>query len=263
VIYRFLIEGVITCGCALLAPLVLLDYPATCSKFTVEERALAVQRQELDGQNINVDKERRMKISKALWYAITTPAHWIIFIAFMTVDGSFSIAYFYPTLVQGLGYNSTTAQFMTAPLYVCAVPAAIALSILGDRSPSKRAYYLAATMFLGAVFSAVTAGVTNFTARYVLLCFLNIGLYCTIPLALSFSTSSMGAVEPEVRSIALAWMSALGNLAQVYNSYIWPEKDAPRYLAGFVTYAALLTFGALLYAGGSMFFKRKPLKARI
>ncbi|KAH7084443.1 major facilitator superfamily domain-containing protein [Paraphoma chrysanthemicola] len=261
--WLFLIEGVITCGVALLAPLVLLDYPATCSKFSPEERALAVSRQELDGQNINVDKERRMNISKALWYAITTPAHWIIFIAFMTVDGSFSIAYFYPTLVEGLGYNSTTAQFMTAPLYVCAVPAAIALSIFGDKKPSRRGYYLSLAMFLGAVFSAITAAVTNFTARYVLLCFLNMGLYCTIPLSLAFSTTAMAAVEPEIRSIALAWMSALGNLAQVYNSYIWPDRDAPRYLTGFCTYAALLMVGAGFYRGGSLYFGKRPLKARI
>jgi MFS family permease len=261
--WLFLIEGVITCGCALLSPMVLLDYPATCSKFTVEERALAVSRQELDGQNINVEKERRINLSKALWYAMTTPAHWILFIAFMMVDGSFSIAYFYPTLVEGLGYSSTTAQFMTAPLYVCAVPAAIILSILGDRHPSRRAYYLSGTMLLAAIFSAVSAGVTNFTARYVLLCFLNMGLYCTVPLALAFSTTSMGAVEPEVRSIALAWMSALGNLAQVYNSYIWPNRDAPRYLTGFATYAALLTLGAALYTGGAVYFKRSPLKVRI
>lgn len=260
--WLFLIEGVITCGCALLAPLVLLDYPATCSKLTVNERALAVSRQELDGQNINVEKERRMKIGKALWYAITTPTHWIIFVAFMTVDGSFSIAYFYPTLVEALGYSSTTAQFMTAPLYICAVPAAIILSVLGDLHPSRRAYYLSGTMLLGAIFSAATAGVTNFTARYVLLCFLNMGLYCTIPLALAFSTTSMGAVEPEVRSIALAWMSALGNLAQVYNSYIWPDRDATRYLTGFGTYAALLTLGACLYTGGALYFRKKPLKSR-
>jgi MFS family permease len=218
--WLFIAERVITCGCALLSLMVLLNYTATCSKFTVEERALAVRRQDLDGQNINVEKERRMNLSKAVWHAMTTPAHWILFIAFMMVDGSFSIAYFYPTLVEGLGYSSTTAQFMTAPLYVCAVPAAIILSILGDRQPSRRAYYLSGAMFLGAVFSAVSAGVTNFTTRYVLLCFLNMGLYCTVPLALAFSTTSMSAVEPEVRSIALAWMSALGNLAQVYNSYI-------------------------------------------
>ncbi|KAF2821223.1 MFS transporter-like protein, partial [Ophiobolus disseminans] len=260
--WLFLVEGVITCGCALLAPFVLLDYPATCLKLTPAERALAVSRQELDGQNINVEKETRIKISKALWYALTTPAHWILFIGFMTVDGSFSIAYFYPTLVQGLGYSSTTAQFMTAPLYVCAVPAAILLSWLGDRQPQRRAYFLSTAMFLGAIFAAATAGVTNFTARYVLLCFLNMGLYCTVPLVLAFSTSSMGAVEPEVRSIALAWMSALGNLAQVYNSYIWPDKDAPRYLTGFVVYAVLLTVGAVVYSGGSVYYGKRPLKAR-
>ncbi|KAF2024238.1 MFS general substrate transporter [Setomelanomma holmii] len=223
---------------AIATPLVLLDYPATCPKFTPEERALVVRRQELDGQNVNVERERRIKVIKALWYAISTPAYWIICKAFMTVDVSFSIAYFYPTLVEGLGYNSTTAQFMTAPLYVCAVPAAIALSVLGDRRLSRRSYYLSSAMFIGAIFAAVTAGVTNFTARYVLLCFLNMGLYCTIPLSIAFSTTSMGAVESEIRSIALAWMSALGNLAQVYNSYIWPDRAAPRYLTGFCTYAA-------------------------
>jgi sugar phosphate permease len=258
----FLVEGVITCGCALLAPFVILDHPATSRQFSPEERALAVKRQELDGQNINAEGERRMGIWKALFYALTTPAHWIIFIAFMMVDGSFSIAYFYPTLVKGLGYSSTTAQFMTAPLYICALPAAILLSVLGDRHPSRRAYYLAFTMALGAVFSAITAGVTDFTARYVLLCFLNMGLYCTVPLALSFSTTKMGPVEPEIRAIALAWMSALGNLAQVYNSYVWPDRDAPRYLTGFCTYAALLFFGASLYFGGELWFRRKPLRTR-
>lgn len=260
--WLFLVEGVITCGCALISPFVLLDYPATCTKFTPEQRRLAVQRQESDGQNITIEGERRMSVWKALFYALTTPAYWIIFIAFMMVDGSFSIAYFYPTLVQGLGYTSTTAQFMTAPLYVCALPAAIGLAILGDKKPAHRAYYLSATMALAALFSAISAAVSNFTARYVLLCFLNMGLYCTVPLALSFSTSAMAAVEPEVRAIALAWMSALGNLAQVYNSYVWPDRDAPRYLTGFATYAALLCFGAVLYTGGEVWFRRQPLKAR-
>lgn len=260
--WLFLVEGVITCGCALLAPFVLLDYPATCSKFTPAQRALAVSRQELDGLNTNIDGGSRISVWKALLLALTTPAYWIIYIGFMTVDGSFSIGYFYPTLVQGLGYSSTTAQFMTAPLYVCALPAAITLSILGDRNPDRRGLYLGGAMGLGAVFSAVTAGVTGFTARYVLLCFLNMGLYCTVPLVLSFSTSSLGAVEPEVRAVALAWMSALGNLAQVYNSYVWPDRDAPRYLTGFCTYAALLIFGASLYTIGSLYFRRKPLQAR-
>ncbi|KAH9880381.1 hypothetical protein IAQ61_000672 [Plenodomus lingam] len=260
--WLFLVEGVITCGCALLAPLVLLDYPATDSKFTPEQRALAVSRQESDGLNTNLDGGRRIGVWKALLLALITPAYWIIYIGFMTVDGSFSIGYFYPTLVQGLGYSSTTAQFMTAPLYVCALPAAIILSILGDRSPNRRGFYLGGAMGLAAVFSAITAGVTGFTARYVLLVFLNMGLYCTIPLVLSFSTSSLGAVEPEVRAVALAWMSALGNLAQVYNSYVWPDRDAPRYLTGFCTYAALMLVGASLYTAGAIYFRRKPLQAR-
>lgn len=57
-------------------------------------------------------------------------------------------------------------------------------------------------------------------------------------------------------------MSALGNLAQVYNSYIWPDKDAPRYLTGFVVCAILLAVGAAVYTDGSLGYKRSHLKAQ-
>ncbi|KAH7026333.1 major facilitator superfamily domain-containing protein [Microdochium trichocladiopsis] len=262
--WLFLVEGVITVGVAFLSPLVLLDQPEQCNKFTAEERALAVRRLDADGFDTGTspgrDEPRRKVVTlpKALWAALTTPAFWIIFIAFMM---------FYPTLVEGLGYDSVTAQFMTAPLYVVAVPFAVALSYLADRRPHWRGAYLSATLLAGALLSAVAAAaaavVGSLVARYVLMCLLNCAMYSAVPLALSFATTELGAVEPATRAVALAVMSGLGNLAQIYSSYLWPAADAPQYVKGFATYAALLALGAGLYVLGWCLFRKAPLKARV
>ncbi|KXJ89225.1 major facilitator superfamily domain-containing protein [Microdochium bolleyi] len=270
--WLFLVEGIITVGIAFLSPLVLLDQPEQCKKFTPEERALAVRRLKADGFDTGTaalttttTTTDQVGLAHALWAALTTPAFWLIFIGFMMVDGSFSIGYFYPTLVAGLGYDSATAQFMTAPLYVVVLPFAVALSCAADRCPRHRGVLLAGTLVLGALFSAIAAAPAvrdDLVARYVLMCLLNCAMYSAVPLALSFATTELGGVEPATRAIALAVMSALGNLAQIYSSYLWPGADAPQYVKGFATYAGLLAFGACLYGVGWWLFRKRPLRAR-
>lgn len=80
----------------------MLDYPATCKKFTPEQRILAVKRLEADGfrASVNEEKERRMPRWKALGIGFGTLKVWIIYAAYMTVVGSYAMSYFYPTLVS-------------------------------------------------------------------------------------------------------------------------------------------------------------------
>lgn len=102
--WLFLLEGVLTMGVALVCPFTLLDYPATCMKFTPEQRILAVKRLEADGfrASVNEESEKRMHRWKALGIAFSTPRVWIVYAAYMTVVGSYAMSYFYPTLVQPL-----------------------------------------------------------------------------------------------------------------------------------------------------------------
>lgn len=97
--------------------------------------------------------------------------------------------------VQGLGYSSTNAQFMTAPLYVVVLPVSITLCIIADRTPSWRPLYLCAVLCTGGLFSALIAGILNYTARYVFLCFVNIAMWSANPLALSFASTTFGPKE--------------------------------------------------------------------
>lgn len=263
--WLFIVEGVVTVAVALATPLVLIDYPATCPKFTPAEKRLAIERLEADGFDVG-DSERSRRglgLARSLWSALTTPAFWLFYIAFMTVDGSFTLNNFYPTLVEALGYDSVTAQYMTAPLYVVVLPVAITMSFVGDRWPQYRSYFIAGVMAWAALFAALTAGVRPFAARYALMCLLNIGLYSSVPLVLSFATTAFATVQPEVRAVALAIMVGYANAAQIATSYLWPDSDSPRYVMGFATHAAIACLSAVLYLFNNFWISRKPLKARL
>ena len=261
--WLFIVEGVVTVGLAFIAPFFLLDFPSTCKKFTESERELAIRRLQADGlrSTRNTENENRMSHLRALRTSFLTPRLWIIFIAYMTVVGSFSISYFYPTLVEGLGYSAVKAQFMTVPLYVVVLPVAITLCICADKTPSYRALYIGSVLIFGTIFFALSAGILAYVPRYAFLCFINISIWSANPLALSFASVTFGPLEPEVRAICLAIMNGFGNLAQVYGGYLFPSADAPRYLKGFATYAGILTVGAVLYLTAHFVFRRWPLKA--
>jgi MFS family permease len=106
--WLFIVEGVATCGASFVSPFFLLDYPLTTSRFTPAERELAYNRLLADG--ITSREEGGDNTWKTLLHSVTDWRVWLLGIAYMTIVGSLSLSYFYPTLVKGLGYTATTAQ---------------------------------------------------------------------------------------------------------------------------------------------------------
>lgn len=56
-------------------------------------------------------------------------------------------------------------------------------------------------------------------------------------------------METEVRAVALALVNGMGNLAQIYGSWLFPSEDAPKYLMGFSVISAMLVVGIVTYIG--------------
>ena len=73
----------------------------------------------------------------------------------------------------------------------------------------------------------------------------------------------MGPLDPETRAISLAFVNGMGNLAQIYGSYLFPAEDAPKYLKGFGAYAGLLAFGGGIYVTAFFLFRRSPFKSKL
>lgn len=109
--WLFIVEGVLTVGISLIVPFFLLDFPATSKKLNEEEKKLAVAR--LAKENITSrDATRATRLShwKAFVSAITNWRIYFLSVPYMQLVGSSALSYFYPYLVQGLGYTAVDAQ---------------------------------------------------------------------------------------------------------------------------------------------------------
>lgn len=154
-----------------------------------------------------------------------------------------------------------TNRYMTAPFYGVALVIAITMCIIADKLPSYRAMFTSAVLlFFGCLFSALSAGVTSPAPRYVFLCFINAASWSANALSLSYTSTILGPVEPEVRAICVAIINGMGNLAQLYGTYIFTSSKAPTYVMGFTVYSALFAIGAAIYLCSYFLFRKYPYK---
>jgi hypothetical protein len=108
------VEGAATCGWAIIAFFILPDFPSNTKRLTDRERHLAITRLHEPGQTYS---EEQTTSKQALLQAVKSWKVWIMILGYMVIVGSSTLSYFYPTLVQGLGYSAVDAQFMVVPIY--------------------------------------------------------------------------------------------------------------------------------------------------
>ncbi|KAK3313973.1 major facilitator superfamily domain-containing protein [Apodospora peruviana] len=251
--WLFIVEGAVTIFTALLAMYLLLDYPATCRKFTPEERVIAVKRLQRVGVHVaegNDDsKPARLGLRRSVVMVLTNWRTYGIAIACGFFSATLLMAYFYPVLVKGLGYDDPiTAQYMTVPIWVVGFVFAVSSGSISDRMPQYRALIIAACLGLNGLMAAITCGVYDFKARYVLLAFMTGGVWGGFTQAMAFTAELFQHFPPEVRALALGIMSIAANTGNIYGAYIFPKEHAPKYLLGFGMVAATGTLSGGIFA---------------
>lgn len=201
---------------------------------------------------------------KSFMKALSDRRTWAFIVGYMVIVGSSTLSYFYPTLVHGLGYKSTVqAQYMVVSIYAVAFVCTLATGIVCDKIPRWRGVVIAGWLSVSLVTAIVVEAVYNFTARYVMLVIMAAGLWSSNGLALSYASSTFGDMSTETRAVALALVNAvshfvlpdcagltspqMGNLAQIYGSYLFPSDDAPKYLLGFGVITGMLALGVATY----------------
>jgi MFS family permease len=174
------------------------------------------------------------------------------------IVGSSTLSYFYPTLVNGLGYKSTVqAQYMTVPIYAVAFVCTAITTYFADSIANHRGIVIASWLGFSLITSILVCVIYDFKARYALLVLMAAGLWSSNAVALSFASATFGNMEPEVRAIALALVNAMGNLAQIYGAYLFPADDKPKYLMGFGVISGMLGFGICVYLFMHVAVRRK------
>ncbi|KHN94231.1 Major facilitator superfamily domain, general substrate transporter [Metarhizium album ARSEF 1941] len=244
--WLFIVEGVVTVGVACVAFFVLLDYPGSSTRLTLEERKLAAIRIIHDGIATGGHSDKRLTHCQAFVAAVADPRTYMFLVLFMLDVGAGTISYFIPTISQTMYKDSTKAQYMTVPIYVVAAVCLNMLAWSSDRTGDRR-WHVAGALGVGFACSVVCAAVQTSIVRYVMVCFVAAGIWSALPLILSW-TSSTVSLPPEKRAIVLALVNAFGNFSSVYGSRIWPRGDSPAFHIGFGVTAGFLGCGMILAA---------------
>ncbi|GAM83036.1 hypothetical protein ANO11243_010220 [Dothideomycetidae sp. 11243] len=252
--WLFIVEGCCTAGWSIVASFLLLDFPANTKRFTERERELAIKRIQ---HARPMQQEAQMGHLTALRHALTNWRTWIFVVGYMAIVGSSTLSYFYPTLVAGLGYKGANVQYMTVPIYVAAFVCTAINSVVMDKKQQYRGYVLAGWMTLAMVCAIITCAVYDFHARYALLVIMASGLWASNALSLAYASSTFAYMNPEVRAISLAFVNAMGNLAQIYGAYLFPSSEAPKYLKGFGVISGLTFTGVCSYLALQVLLRRR------
>jgi MFS family permease len=151
---------------------------------------------------------------------------------------------------------------MTIPIYLAAFVCTAVTGVFADRVPAYRGVILGGWMLFAMLGAIITCFVYNFHGRYALLVIMASGLWASNGLALSYASSTFGAFPNETKAICLAFVNAMGNLAQIYGAYLFPSQDAPKYVMGFGVISGLCFTGIVSYLALFVLLRRYPLKSQ-
>ncbi|RMY23738.1 hypothetical protein D0867_01849 [Hortaea werneckii] len=244
--WLFITEGAATVVFGAVTAFLIPDWPATTKWLKDDERALGVVRLIEDAgeeeEDIDTKAAAKMAIKDyRVWLCVLGQVSGLKSVSDFDTDllmyrmqfclqAVASMTNFLPTLVKNFGFNTINTLLLTAPPYIFTVLVCIANTWYSDRT-SKRSLHITCPVLAAMVGIIITIATTNIAARYFALFIMLGGTYGSFQISNAWM-GNISARPQKKRAIGLAMNNAIGNLAQVWTPYLYPESDGPRYTMG-------------------------------
>ncbi|WVQ86269.1 hypothetical protein IAT38_008437 [Cryptococcus sp. DSM 104549] len=243
--WLFYIEGALTMFFALVAMVMLPDFPHNSKRgFTAEELQVAQLRMLEDVGEVDQDS------GDEKWYAgfLMAVKDWKLYVLMASLTAcvtglSFNI--YFPTLTKTLGYGTTETLLLAAPPWIFSCILALINSWHSDKTNEKfwHSTWPLVMGIVGFIISMATKP-TNKAARYVAL-FLQAGSYAGYIIMYTWMSSSFPR-PPAKRAVALALMNAMSQVGNIVGSYIWPPKFGPSFVKSYGIVLAMFALTVIL-----------------
>lgn len=227
---------------------ILPDFPDTWKKLAPELKAVANRRLAIEAAEADVDVGGNMSHWTGAKLAFTDPKTYLLAFMYHCIVGGTGFQNFFPTLTETLGYDRVISLLLVAPPYIFAVFYTFAHAMFSDRMQNRFWFYLypLPIAIVGClVFMFVNEN--QFGARYFSLFLLNFAFasFGTVRLLnISFSRASPSLTfshqqfawisnsiprPPAKRTVALAFMNSIGNMASIWTPFTYFDRSAPYY----------------------------------
>ncbi|KAI2632587.1 putative MFS transporter [Hypomontagnella submonticulosa] len=254
--WLFIIEGSITILSAICSMFVLPNYPATTSWLSQEERAYAQWRLIKDAGE--ADAAGAASIKEGVMMALRDPRLYLFTLLQHASLLSQTFQYFFPTILQTLGYGNIQTLLLTAPVWIAAFLVSLVVTYTSGRF-ADRSIHIVCLMLISVVGNVIVVSTLNTAVRFFALFLLPLGAVPAYQIILAWVANSFP--RPLVkRSVCISFANMIGNSANIYGTYMYPSSDEPRYLKGGSATAADALLVALLAIVARLVLQRQNKK---
>jgi hypothetical protein len=273
-------EGLATIFVGIASYWMVHDFPAEATFLTPDDRARVLRRLRADEQASASHESFQMKY---FWQAVTDWKTLCFAVIYMGADGALygtistpfesnktrlthsfhyctAFSLFLPTIIQQLGYTSTTANLLSVPPYAAAAVATVLIGYIADRTQQRGLCNIFASLFGIAGFSMLL-GSGKPAIQYAGVFLGALGIYPCVANTISWTSNNVEGVYK--RGVMIGCVIGWGNLNGVVSSNIYRARDKPRYFLG---HGVVLAYMTLFLLGGSvvtrMLLVRENVKRR-
>ncbi|KAJ5338543.1 Major facilitator superfamily domain general substrate transporter [Penicillium brevicompactum] len=244
----FILEGLLTVLVAFVAPFAIHDSPETATFLTEKERQFVLH--SLRIQNTSDSHEMVAKDDKFQWrYVYDAFADWQIWLGLFMYWGItcplYGISLFLPSIIKDLGYNSSTAQLLTVPIYITAAIVAVIAAWVSDRRKQRSPFILffMGMIAIGFIICLASTGRGVPGVMYFGIFVAVVGIYPAFPGNVTWLSVNMAGDYK--RAAGMAIYIGIGNLAGAMSSNFYRAQDAPNYILGHSLELAFVVVGMI------------------
>ncbi|KAI6356167.1 hypothetical protein MCOR25_007935 [Pyricularia grisea] len=247
----FLIEGIASIIVAVVAMIVLPDYPHNTRFLSEQEREMAQYRVLCS----NGGKDEGIGGTwDGVKEAVKDPFTWIFCLMHFALVTAQSFKDFFPSIVKTFDFGELTTYFIQAPPYAFAYAFACLCAWSSGRH-QESFWHVVVPIIGSAVGCAVLISTENVGARYFGLFLLISGTYNGLNLQLSWETTLVPAPRSK-KAALIAIANCISQTSHWFSPYFWPTSQEPFYRLG----GGLVLFGCLCVVISAWLAKWRAIK---
>ncbi|KDR81104.1 hypothetical protein GALMADRAFT_222657 [Galerina marginata CBS 339.88] len=223
----FILEGIATVFVGILAFFVLVDFPATASFLTLEERSFIIHKKKFDNSSVGEEEHFEMR---HFWAAISDWQVWLHILVYMSIVGPvYGITLFLPTIINSFGHLPAISQLLTVPPYILATILVCVFAYYSDKLKMRSPFILLGLTFCLIGFSINISQAPN-GVKYFGTFFAVSGAYAAFPGIVAWLGNNLAGQYK--RGIGMAIHIGVGNFSGAIAANIYRSQDSPRFLVG-------------------------------
>ncbi|KAL3473413.1 pantothenate transporter [Aspergillus californicus] len=207
----------------------------------------------------NDEVDENGSIKEALVDAFTDPKAWMLIGIQICQLTSQTWTYFFPSIVQTLGFSNIVTLLITVPVYFFGFFTSLGNSFIAQYT-NQRASLIVWPLLVDIVGNILVISTHSAAPRYNGMFLMCAGSYSAFNVVQAWIASTVPRTRTK-RAIVYAMVNLFGNSSNIYGSYFFPSGDAPQYRMGGIILSSFAAGGCVLVVGLGVWLRRVNQRA--